>query len=460
MDFEKLKSKLQDLGRYFGGKKPEGDYDDDDSEPKGFFARLASFGRKKEATEDEGSEEAGDVQLSGGGHKPVYGIRRKIVGGAIVALMLTFALSYAFFNDTEEKTQQMKPHAQQHAANEPAEKGVQQQEPSYKELEAINRRNQAQAQQGAKPGQPNAKDTAGGTVRATPQTSTQTAQPVAQPQLSLPPTYSMPAVTPPSAPSEGGGAAAAKEKSDLEERFASAIDFALGTRSQGAAAAPTTEPAASEAGAANNTSASANLLQVASFSPASASPYVVQAGTLIPAILFSGINTDTPGQVIAQTSAPVYDSLYQTNLLIPAGSRLIGTYASDSNIANGRIHVKFTTVIFPTGEAFNIGESILAVDGGYNGIVGKVNRHTSRVISAGVFSSAIAALGSLASGNTNTSNTYSGGQLAMQGAMANLIQTTSRLFEAGANVQPTVTVEPGHTFQLFVSQPIAFGSSV
>ena len=48
----------------------------------------------------------------------------------------------------------------------------------------------------------------------------------------------------------------------------------------------------------------------------------------------------------------------------------------------------------------------------------------------------------------------------MQGAMANLIQTTSKLFEAGANVQPTVTVEPGHTFQLFVAQPISFGSSV
>lgn len=102
----------------------------------------------------------------------------------------------------------------------------------------------------------------------------------------------------------------------------------------------------------------------------------------------------------------------------------------------------------------------MAVDGGYNGIVGKVNCHTSRVVGAGVFSSAIAALGSLASGNRNTTNTYSAGQLAMQGAMANLIQTTSKLFEAGANVQPTVTVEPWHTFQLFIAQPISFGSSV
>ena len=460
MDMEKLKSKFQDIGRYFGGSKSEGDYDEG-SESKGFFARL--LGHKKGAANTEG-EEAGDVQLSGGGHKPVYGIRRKIIGGAFVALMLTFALSYVFFNDTDEKTQQMKPHPQQHAANEPADKNKQQQEASYKDLEAINRRNQTQAGQkpGANTAQQNAQNAqnvqnaAGSAGRTT--TPTAIAQPVQQPQISLPSAYAMPAA-PAAAPSGETGAAPAKEKDNLEQRFASAIDFALG-KSQSADAAQSAAPVPAAPG---NADASANLLQVASFSPASASPCVVQAGTLIPAILFSGINTDTPGQVIAQTSAPVYDSLSQSNLLIPAGSRLIGTYTSGGsggNIANGRIHVKFSTVIFPSGEAFNIGESILAVDGGYNGIVGKVNRHTSRVVGAGVFSSAIAALGSLASGNTNTTNTYSAGQLAMQGAMANLIQTTSKLFEAGANVQPTVTVEPGHTFQLFVAQPISFGSSV
>ena len=44
MDMEKLKGKFQDLGRYFGGKKQGGDYDDE-GEQKGFLARL--FSRKK-----------------------------------------------------------------------------------------------------------------------------------------------------------------------------------------------------------------------------------------------------------------------------------------------------------------------------------------------------------------------------------------------------------------------------
>jgi len=102
---------------------------------------------------------------------------------------------------------------------------------------------------------------------------------------------------------------------------------------------------------------------------------------------------------------------------------------------------------------------MVAVDGGgYSGIVGKLHRHTSRVIGAGMISSAIAALGSLASGNTSARDTYTGGQVAMQGALANLISTTSNMLSQGTDVQPNVTVEPGHMFQVYVIQPIAFGT--
>ena len=75
-----------------------------------------------------------------------------------------------------------------------------------------------------------------------------------------------------------------------------------------------------------------------------------------------------------------------------------------------------------------------------------------------MISSAIAALGSLASGNTSARDTYTGGQVAMQGALANLISTTSNMLSQGTDVQPNVTVEPGHMFQVYVIQPIAFGT--
>ena len=91
------------------------------------------------------------------------------------------------------------------------------------------------------------------------------------------------------------------------------------------------------------------------------------------------------------------------------------------------------------------------------GIAGKVNRHTGEKISAGAVGSAIAALGSVAAGNVSTnSNTYTAGQIAAQGAVANLINSTSGLMKEASNIPSTVTVEPGYEFNVYVTNNITF----
>jgi type IV secretion system protein VirB10 len=67
------------------------------------------------------------------------------------------------------------------------------------------------------------------------------------------------------------------------------------------------------------------------------SPYTVMAGTVIPAALVTGINSDLPGQIIAEVTQPVYDTGTGRYLLIPQGSRLIGRY--DSQVAFGQRRV-------------------------------------------------------------------------------------------------------------------------
>lgn len=474
MDFDTLKYKVQELVRHITGKKDEDEEDADRAEEKrgvkAFFSRVMDKlrGKKEEDDTDTGETNAK------GEHKQSTIINRKFIGFAIIGMVLVSLLSYSYFDDSAEKGAQLQKHAQQQAANEPANKDNKvSNDPSYKDLAAINQKNQQRA------GAANAQNQNGNQERM--QAVRQQSAPPSAPVVIRPasaPTASVPSVSAPRAaalppvnvsmPAQQSGKNAEKGEADkLEQRYSSAIDFALGkgaatsqAPTASAVAAPVADAALPNADVSPQ-GTNANMLQVASFSSSSTSPYVVQAGTLIPAMLFSGINTDTPGQVIAQTSADVYDSLTQTNLLIPAGSRLIGTYESGKTVGSGRINVVFSTVIFPSGEAFDIGSSIVAVDGGgYNGLVGKVHRHTGRMLGAGMFSSAIAALGSLASGNTNSTDTYSGGQLAMQGALANLIQSTANLFGKGSDVQPTVTIEPGHTFQLFVAQPISFGTSM
>src|SRR5690606_7143161 len=65
-----------------------------------------------------------------------------------------------------------------------------------------------------------------------------------------------------------------------------------------------------------------------------ASPYVVQAGSIIAASLRPCIRPDLPGLLTAQVSSHVYDSPTGRYLRIPQGSPLIGQY--DSEIACGQ----------------------------------------------------------------------------------------------------------------------------
>ncbi|TGV64622.1 conjugal transfer protein TrbI, partial [Mesorhizobium sp. M00.F.Ca.ET.149.01.1.1] len=64
------------------------------------------------------------------------------------------------------------------------------------------------------------------------------------------------------------------------------------------------------------------------------SPYELKRGSVIPATLITGINSDLPGRITAQVSRNVYDSATGHYLLIPQGTKLFGRY--DSKISFGQ----------------------------------------------------------------------------------------------------------------------------
>ena len=165
-------------------------------------------------------------------------------------------------------------------------------------------------------------------------------------------------------------------------------------------------------------------------------PNTLMAGTVIPAMLVTGINTDTPGQVLAQIQADVYDINGQ-NLLIPAGSRIVGTVQSSSNYESSRINVAFTQIVFPNGGAWNIGNSIVAIDGaGYSEIAGTLHHHTGSNFMKGIFNSAITALSTVA---------------------VDRVTLDASAFQSAVQKQkPTTTVDPGYSFNLYVTQNISF----
>ena len=78
-----------------------------------------------------------------------------------------------------------------------------------------------------------------------------------------------------------------------------------------------------------------------------ASPYTVVAGSVIPAVLISGINSDLPGPILAQVSQYVFDSATGKCILIPQGSRLIGAYQNVSTYGQRGVQIAWHRLIFP-----------------------------------------------------------------------------------------------------------------
>ena len=431
---------------------------------KTFFSRNRRKRSDEDDTdleiEDETQENPGDVKMNSGQHRNVYGIRKKIIGGIIAFGVLVFFGSYYISKPDAPTDQPARIPAPQLAAEarEPAHTNEDRRELSYADLKTLDAGRAKTANAQAVPG---ADGRPAGSGAANPQGAVTVQQiptpslPSAAPDAAYPIPHPNIPPTPVSADvnaNAGTEIESEHERADkeLEARYRSAIAFALG----GGARADT---ATAESAAAGDTSDSNTVQTAARASYDTSSPYMIQVGTMIPAMLFSGINTDTPGQVIAQISRDVYDSATETNLLIPSGTRLIGTYQSEG-AANGRIAISFATMILPSGAAYNIGGSMVAVDdSGYSGITGKVHRHLDRAFSAGLLTSAIAALGSYASGDSSSQRSFTGGQLMMQGAMSNVLNSVSQIVRDSTSTRPTITIEPGYTFHVYVTQPISFG---
>ncbi len=109
------------------------------------------------------------------------------------------------------------------------------------------------------------------------------------------------------------------------------------------------------------------------------SRYEVRAGFVVPAIMISGINSDLPGQLVAQVSQDVFDTATGTYLLIPQGARLVGSYESDVAFGQARIFVVWQRIVFPDGKAMDIGAMPAADAAGYAGLQDRVNNHYWRL---------------------------------------------------------------------------------
>src|SRR5690606_14083354 len=82
-----------------------------------------------------------------------------------------------------------------------------------------------------------------------------------------------------------------------------------------------------------------------------ASPCILQAGSVIPAALITGIRSDLPGQITAQVTENVYDSPTGSLLLIPQGTRISGQYDDGVTFGQRRVLLVWNRLILPGGRS-------------------------------------------------------------------------------------------------------------
>ena len=87
------------------------------------------------------------------------------------------------------------------------------------------------------------------------------------------------------------------------------------------------------------------------------SAFELKTGTVIPSVLLSELNSDLPGEIVAQVAQNVYDTASGNHLLIPQGTKVFGHYDSRVAFGQGRLLVSWQRLIFPDA-------SILELDGG------------------------------------------------------------------------------------------------
>lgn len=192
-----------------------------------------------------------------------------------------------------------------------------------------------------------------------------------------------------------------------------------------------------------------------------ASPYELLQGTVIPATLETGIKSDLPGTITAVVSQPVYNSVSGANVLIPAGSKLIGMYQSKVIAGDTRVGVLWTRILFPNGTYMQIGKSEGYTPQGYAGFHDLVNNHTWTIFKNALLLSLIDVGMSIASPTSTSSNTTGvTGNAALQDGEQSLAQTfgqaESQMFQKDMNISPTLTIRSGYAFNVIVSKDLIF----
>ena len=181
-----------------------------------------------------------------------------------------------------------------------------------------------------------------------------------------------------------------------------------------------------------------------------ASPYVLQAGAVIPAALITGIRSDLPGQITAQVTENVYDSPTGRSLLIPQGTRVIGQYDNGVGFGQRRVLLVWSRLVFPNGRSIVLERQPGTDAQGYAGLEDGVDYHWAELFKAAALTT-ILSVGAEAGSSGQESDIL---RALRGGASDSLSQVGQQIVQRQLNIAPTLTIRPGVNVRVVVTRDL------
>jgi len=199
----------------------------------------------------------------------------------------------------------------------------------------------------------------------------------------------------------------------------------------------------------------------------------IAQGKLIDSVLETAINTDFEGKVRAIVSRDVFAD-FGRQVLIPKGSRIIGSYSGSVQRGQTRVLINWERLIRP--DAIDIQINSPASDQfGRSGVPGSVDNkylelfNNSILLSLITIGTAMAIEGASGSDGVteeedstsgDTTTTSSPSDLASQEIIDTISTTARSVLGDILATQPTITVPHGTRIKIFVNQDLVFPSNV
>ena len=245
-------------------------------------------------------------------------------------------------------------------------------------------------------------------------------------------------------------AANAKKQDEMYNRVMSAAAAAGGASGAGATPRRNSGPASNDMfieAMANSETTANDVVRP----QASRGTFALMQGSVIPAVLVSEIRSDLPGDIKAQTTMDVYDSVNGSVLLIPKGTVLVGKYNSEVRVGQEKVMAGFSRLIFPSGASADLGGMKGAEGSGESGLFDDVDNHFLKMFGTNFLIAGLAQIFQNSGSNSTTVTSY--GTTNVSNTAGEVLSDTVKVInQRNASIPPTIYVYRGHKFNVMVNK--------